>query len=89
MTESEETAWQLSKDRKRLLQRLLNAKSCLTRVVRIFHSPWKFNFQARQLVSRNRKFVLQWKPRAFPERPISYENQQTSTGIVVLKEVKS
>jgi hypothetical protein len=87
MTNNEEKARELAKDRKRLHQRLLSAKDCLDITVRTHHTPWVFNFQAKRLVSKNRKFILQWQVRKYPEMPVSYENQQTSTGTVIFREV--
>lgn len=89
MTDNERKAVQLSENHKRLHRRLLDAKDCLRRELGVFYSPWVFNFKAKRLISRNREFALQWKLRAFPESPISYENQQTNIGIVILKKVKS
>jgi hypothetical protein len=87
MTDNEKKAIQLSKDRERLRQRLLSAKSCLTGAVQLHYGPWSFNFQAKRLVSKNRKFALQWQVRKYPDMPVSYENQQTNIGTVTFKEV--
>jgi hypothetical protein len=90
MTDNERKAIQLSENRGELRQRLLDAKSRINRAAQIHYAPWKFDFQAKCLVSdSSEKAVLQWQTRKQPERPISYENQQTSMGIVVLKKGKS
>ena len=85
---NEEEALQLSRDPKRLLKRLVSAKNCLGRSFWAFHKPWKFNFEQKHLMSKSGKFVLEWKTRRFPERPVSHENQQTSGGTVVLRSIK-
>jgi hypothetical protein len=89
MTANEKEARGLARDRKKLHKRLLSAKNCLLGTAWTHHAPWTFNFHTKRLIPKNRKFVLQWKVRKHPERPESYENQQTSVGIVVLEEVKS
>ena len=87
MGNNERGAIQASKNRKWLLKRLLSAKSTLNRAVSVFHAPWKFDFKLKCLTSRNKKLVLQWQTRRFPEKPINYKNQQTTQGIVILKEI--
>ena len=74
---------QLSEDRKWLKQRLLRAKGCLGDPARKAFAPWKFDFRKKQL--KGKGVVLQWQTRLHPTRPVSYRNQQTSIGIVVLK----
>lgn len=87
MTDNEKKARELAKDRKWLLKRLLSAKNCLDRIIQGHHTPWKFDFQTKRLISKSGRIVLQWQIRRHPERPINYENQQTSTGTVIFKEV--
>ena len=40
----------------------------------------ELQFDKRRLISKDSKFVLQWKIRENPNLPVSYENQQTSIG---------
>lgn len=64
MTDNEEKAIQLSKDHEKLHQRLLSAKSCLSRATQLHYAPWKFDFQAKCLVSiSNERASLQWQTR--------------------------
>jgi hypothetical protein len=86
---SEGKALQLSENRRGLRCRLLSAKSCLRRNYGALFSTYSFESKKKRLVSGCGKFALQWKLRAFPESQISYENQQTNIGIVILEKVKS
>ena len=85
---NEKTALRLAKNRKWLYKRLLDAKECLPRATQLHNAPWKFNAQARRLVSNNGKLALHWQIRQYPKRPISCENQQTTVGTVILKEIR-
>jgi len=84
MSISEKKALQLSENRKNLRCRLLAAKSCLKADYRTLFSTYAFEYKKKRLVSGCGKYILQWKLRVSPEHPISYENQQTSIGIVTL-----
>jgi hypothetical protein len=46
-----------------------------------------FDFENKRLITREGKWILQWKIRKYPDKPISYENQQTSVGTVVVTEI--
>lgn len=87
MNSSEKKAIQLSKNKRGLRCRLLAAKSCLKKNYGTLFSSYSFVFKEKRLVSGCGGFVLQWKLRAFPESRISYENQQTSIGVVVLEKL--
>ena len=80
---NEEKARELGNDRKRLLMRLKEAKSVLSREIFKAFGKGTFDFQNRRLVGDN-GYELQWSLRANPDMPESYDNQQTSVGSVSL-----
>lgn len=72
---------------KSLLRRLNEARSCLA-------SDWKDSFKNARFDKANKRLVsscgcyaLEWRLRTEPDEPVSYENQQTATGTVVLIEI--
>lgn len=83
MSELEEKAIQLSLDKDRLLKKLASAKSCLRDEFLPYFQKTTFDFENKRLVGSG-GFALQWFTRQFPDRPESYENQQTSVGVVFL-----
>lgn len=86
MADTEQLAIALSNDRKRLLERLREAKTCLnSRYDKFFQRKHqRFDFERKRLVGHS-GFYLQWTTRLQPEQPESYENQQTSVGCVQLE----
>lgn len=81
--EKEAKALAIANSRKALRSRLMEAKAVLIDEIRKGFGKGRFDFEQRQLVGDN-GYILQWKLRNYPDRPESYENQQTNRGIVVL-----
>jgi hypothetical protein len=77
-TDCERKAIALGNDRTALRKRLNEG-------VRILYgeSParWRFDFAARTLTSPDGLRAVKWQVRRDPAAPISYSNQQTSTGL--------
>lgn len=78
----EQVAESVGENRKQLRNRLVEARAVLAREIREGFGKGKFDFERRQLVGEN-GYVLQWLVREYPDQPISYQNQQTSRGVVV------
>lgn len=78
---NEDLAREVGNNRKRLLQRLNEAKSCLVKPYLKGFGKGVFDFDAKTLTGDN-GVVLLWKLRENPESPESYQNQQTSRGHV-------
>ena len=84
MNENEQKAIAVGENVKLLRQRLMEARSVLS--TQYFHRFNNFTFDkaGKRLVSGNCALALQWKVRAFPDQPVSYQNQQTNGGNVCL-----
>ncbi|MDP2660447.1 MAG: hypothetical protein Q8R28_06945, partial [Dehalococcoidia bacterium] len=80
---SEQRAKELAADPKRLEARLRDGLKVLTAEYRKHFKGARFDFDKKQLIGSDGYF-LQWRLRAYPDRPESYNNQQTSTGNVGL-----
>lgn len=80
----EDQAIEFGVDWSRVYRRLKVAKQCLNiegrKAFKIYHT----NRTLPGLVSECGCLALIWKVREYPEAPISYHNQQTSEGTVVL-----
>jgi hypothetical protein len=85
---AERDALALAADKKELLNRLQEARSVLTAAVSKQFGKGRFDFPGRRLVGEN-GIVLQWRTRCYPDKPESYENQQTTRGCVVCLEETS
>ncbi len=72
-------------DKKQLLQRLQETRSCLTDEYKKSFGKGKFDFANKRLISDSGTWCLQWQTRQKPNEPQSYENQQTNCGTVILK----
>lgn len=88
MTDNEKKARQLSENRKELRQRLVSAKGCLIERIRSQFAHCLFDYKAKCLTTESGNYSLQWLLRLHPEKAISYENSQTSVGVVVLRRLK-
>ena len=83
ISRNEEAALAVGNDRKALRKRLQEAKSCLCREYLNGFGKGRFAFANRRLIGDN-GLVLEWRTRRFPDRPESYNNQQTSRGSVFI-----
>ena len=79
----EEMAQILSTNRKQLKQRLREARAVLASDIYQGFGKGTFDFANKRLIGDN-GYVLQWQLRCHPEQPISYHNQQTNRGTVVV-----
>lgn len=70
-------------DPEALLWRLKDCVSCLSKGTRTKLAHAKFDFENKRLVGDG--VALQWKLRERPDDPVSYRNQQTNIGIVVVE----
>ena len=80
---NEQAAIALSQSNPRLLNRLKEAKSVLMLSYRRYFSQWKFDFENKCLIGTD-GYRLQWLLRLNPSMPESYNNQQTTRGIVTV-----
>ena len=78
---AEREALLLAADKKRLRNRLQEARSVLTTETARRFGKGTFDFAGRRLIGDN-GLVLQWRTRRFPNQPEGYENQQTTVGTV-------
>ncbi len=84
MTKNESEAMLLSGNPKKLYARLMETKKVLHDYLDQYFTKNTFDFENKRLVSDNDKLYLQWRLRLHPDQLESYENQQTSTGTVVI-----
>jgi len=82
MTRLEEKAITIGQNRTKLKKRLMEAKSMLNNEARKLFKNSKFDFENEKLIGDG--YSLQWRVREDPNKPESYENQQTSVGTVVI-----
>jgi hypothetical protein len=82
---TEQLAIELGNDRKRLRQRLNQAKAVMYREFVAKFKGATFDFENKQLVSNCGRYALAWRLRRWPDRSIDYLNQQSSVGEVYLK----
>lgn len=78
----EDKAISFGNNRKSLRKKLNSAKNKLN-LTDLFINPI-FNFERKMLISSDGKLALKWQIRNKPNEPISYENQQTPIGVVVI-----
>jgi len=81
---AEQKAIALSQNKAELHRRLLDAKTVLTNQYKSGFGAGAFDFENKRLIGDN-GLVLQWQTRSHPELPESYDNQQTTVGTVVAK----
>jgi len=82
-------ALKLTTDRKRLERRLRGARSNLILFDRRRNfGHGRFDFDKRTLTGDN-GIVLQWQTRNKPDEPITYQNQQTQDGTVIIANVQA
>lgn len=80
--EREQKALAIGNDKKLLLKRLNEAKACLNNEGKKLFQSCTYDFENKRLVGNGA--VLQWRVRRYPDQPESYENQQTSVGVVFI-----
>lgn len=78
----EAMALAVGSDRKALAARLRDGARTLTGARGL--AQWSFDFAAKTLTSPDGRTCVQWSLRRYPDRPICYENQQTSVGTCCL-----
>ena len=79
---SEESARLIGKSKSLLKKRLLEARSVLTAYFRKEFSRFSIDYEKKRMISWSGVYYLQWKVRPNPDKPESYENQQTNRGCV-------
>lgn len=80
----ENKALAVGNDKKALCKRLNDTKSVLADSFVPFFRSSKFDFKNKRLIGTN-GYYLQWKLRPMPDKPISYNNWQTTRGTVSLE----
>ena len=73
--------------RKLLKQRLREAYAVLTAGYKKKFTQFRFEFENNRVLSDDGTIALQWRLRAHPDQPPSYNNQQTSRGLVFVVNV--
>jgi uncharacterized protein (TIGR02594 family) len=81
-TELELKAAAIGDDPAALKKRLNEAKSVLSNLAKKKMGAGKLDLENKRLIADDGSFALQWRVRRSPSEPISYENQQTSIGVV-------
>jgi len=77
MVNSDETkAWASVGTKEKLKKRLMDARSVLTPHAQSLFKKKTIDYDRRAMISDNGQYVLQWKVRNHPSKPVSYENQQ-------------
>jgi hypothetical protein len=88
ISDSEFKAHTIGMHKALLRKRLMEAKKVLAvQGLPFTFKQNKFQYPHKRILSDCTHWALQWKVRPFPDRPESYENQQTSTGIVEIVRV--
>ena len=86
MSTLEQKAMSIRNSRPALLARFKETLSCLCPEDRRAFKGARLDFDAARLVSVDGRLILQWRLRNNPDMPVSYRNQQTSRGSVMLFE---
>lgn len=84
MFNPEKMALKLSNNKPQLKERLLEARSVLADWALKYFKSYRYDFENKRLTGTD-GYYLQWQLRNNPNIPVSYENQQTTKGIVVLR----
>ena len=79
----EEKAIELGESSQNLVKSLRQALQMLRTDIRAGFGKGKLDLEHKCLIGRNG--TLKWQVRVHPNRAISYENQQTSKGVVVFE----
>ena len=79
----EQKADLIGSSKRELLAELLSQRSLLVRDYWLRFKAYRFDFDGKRIIGDG--FALQWKTRRQPNQPESYENQQTSRGVVTLE----
>jgi len=82
MTHNEELAAAVGASRLRLRKRFMEAKSVMSRGLSRLFKGARLDFENKRFIGQG--YALQWALRRWPDRPESYENQQTNRGDVSL-----
>lgn len=85
MTRLEEKAIATGQNKTKLKKRLMEAKSVLNNEATKLFKNSKFDFENKKLIGDG--YSLQWRVRKDPNKPESYENQQTSVGTVIINKI--
>ena len=64
----------------KLRKRLNESRSMMTAECRAIMKDATIDFAGKRYVSKCGRYELAWQTRNRPDQPVSYENQQTSTG---------
>lgn len=83
LTDIELEAIEYGKDIEAVEKRVKSARSLLVDDCMNDFKGARFDDKTLSLIGKN--WVLQWRIRPYPEEEISYRNQQTSQGVVVLQ----
>jgi hypothetical protein len=81
---NEEKAVQVGNNTRLLVLRLRDALRALTPELRELFRECVFEEEKKRFLTQCGRLALQWRARLEPDEPESYDNQQTSTGTVVL-----
>ena len=87
LKEQEEKAYAMRNSRTALRKQLMEAKAVLKTQYNKRFKKNIFDFDNARLVSDDGKLALQWRLRENPNSPPSYNNQQTTVGIIFLKTI--
>jgi len=82
-----EQALRIKNDKTLLTKRLREAKGVLKDIYKKRFSKNKIDFENACMISDDGALKLQWILRSKPDKPESYNNQQTNRGLVVLEHV--
>ena len=85
---NEQKALKLANDPQQLRLRFRQARSVMLRAVKSHFSQGHIDFENKRFVGTD-GYVMQWQTRPNPDEPESYENQQTSIGIVRVCKMES
>ena len=82
----EEKATVIGNDKTKLLKRLKESLSVMNNGGQRIFRGYTYDPAGKRLISHCKKYSLQWQLRDEPNKPESYNNQQTTTGMVIVIE---
>jgi hypothetical protein len=71
-----------------VLRRLKECISVMKREGKEYFRQGHYIPKRKMIVGPDGKYAIQWRLRPYPNKPSSYENQQTSAGTVVVLELR-
>lgn len=80
---NEEQARLVGMNRAKLISRLEEARSVLIPSLYKRFKDAQFSFKLKRLIGDG--CYLQWQTRRWPDKPVSYENQQNTSGFVAFR----